>query len=51
MCLAQGDNTLMPARLEPVAPQFQVKHSTTVPPEWEVKHKTKSHFNTCPAKS
>ena len=29
MCLAQGHNTVMPARLEPTAPWSRVKHSTT----------------------
>ena len=31
MCLAQGHNTLMPVRLEPVTPQSLVKLSTTEP--------------------
>ena len=31
MCLAQGHNTVMPVRLEPVAVQSGVKHSTTEP--------------------
>ena len=29
MCLAQGHNAVKPVRLEPAAPQSQVKHSTT----------------------
>ena len=31
MCLAQGHNAVTPVRLEPGAPQSQVKHSTTEP--------------------
>ena len=31
MCLAQGHNVVTQVRLEPVAPQSQVKHSTTEP--------------------
>ena len=31
MCLAQGHNTVTPVRLEPVALQTRVKHSTTEP--------------------
>ena len=31
MCLALGQNAVTPARLEPAAPQSQVKHSTTRP--------------------
>ena len=31
MCLAQGHNAVTPGRLEPAAPQSQVKHSTTEP--------------------
>ena len=31
MCLAQGHNAVTPVRLEPAAPQSQVKHSTTEP--------------------
>ena len=31
MCLAQGHNAVTPVRLEPVAPQSRVKHSTTEP--------------------
>ena len=34
MCLAQGHNTVMPVRLEPMAPQSRVKHSTTELPCW-----------------
>ena len=29
MCLAQGHNAVTSVRFEPVAPQSQVKHSTT----------------------
>ena len=29
MCLAQGHNAVTPVRLEPAAPRFRVKHSTT----------------------
>ena len=29
--LAQGHNIVMPVRLEPAAPRFRVKHSTTEP--------------------
>ena len=29
MCLAQVHNTVMPVRLEPATPWYQVKHSTT----------------------
>ena len=29
MCLAQGHNAVSPVRLEPAAPQPQVKHSVT----------------------
>ena len=29
MCLAQGDNTVTPVRLQPTAPRSRVKHSTT----------------------
>ena len=29
MCLAQGDNTVTPVRLEPATPLSRVKHSTT----------------------
>ena len=31
MCLAQGHNAVTPVRLQPAAPQSQVKHSTTEP--------------------
>ena len=31
MCLAQGHNTVTLVRLEPAAPQSQVKHTTTEP--------------------
>ena len=31
MCLAQGHNPVAPVRLEPMAPQSWVKHSTTKP--------------------
>ena len=31
MCLAQGQNTVTPVRLEPTAPRSRVKHSTTEP--------------------
>ena len=31
MCLAQGHNTVTPARLKPAASQSRVKHSTTEP--------------------
>ena len=31
MCLAQGHNTVTLVRLEPAAPQSQIKHSTTEP--------------------
>ena len=31
MCLAQGHNTVTPVWLGPLAPQSQVKHSTTEP--------------------
>ena len=31
--LAQGHNAVMPVRLKPMAPQLQVKHSTTEPPK------------------
>ena len=31
MCLAQGQNTVVPVRLEPATPRSQVKHSTTEP--------------------
>ena len=31
MCLAQGNNTETPVRLEPAAPRSGVKHSTTEP--------------------
>ena len=31
MCLAQGHNTVTPARLEPAAPRSRVKDSTTEP--------------------
>ena len=31
MCLAQGHNAVTPVRLDPVAPQSRVKHSTTEP--------------------
>ena len=31
MCLAQGHNTVMPARLEPATSWSGVKHSTTEP--------------------
>ena len=31
MCLAQGHNTVTPARLKPSAPRSRVKHSTTEP--------------------
>ena len=36
MCLAQGHNAVTPVRLEPAAPQPQVKHSTTEPPNGNV---------------
>ena len=29
MCLAQGHNAVTPVRLEPMAPRFRVKNSTT----------------------
>ena len=32
MCLAQGHNTMMSVRLQPITPQSWVKHSTTEPP-------------------
>ena len=31
VCLAQGHNAVTPVRLEPAAPLFRVKHSTTEP--------------------
>ena len=31
MCLAQGHNTVMPVRLDPVAPRSPVKYSSTEP--------------------
>ena len=31
VCLAQGHNAVTPVKLEPAAPRFRVKHSTTEP--------------------
>ena len=31
MCLAQGQNSVTPARLEPAAARSEIKHSTTEP--------------------
>ena len=31
MCLAQGDNAVLPVRLEPMATRSRAKHSTTEP--------------------
>ena len=43
MCPAHGHNAVMQERLEPAAPRFRVKHSTTEP--------LHSHFATVTAKA